>query len=530
MASEMKKTDLSFTVPWKTFLQNISAVRKKRSKKLKPRNDSMIGKIHLIGKGIGVKRLLLACLVFSFLTACQTSPKWTPHEGKSVGLYPDQHWHKVETPEQLGWSSEKLAEAHAYSKQIGSSAVMIVDDGVVVDAWGDITRRFQCHSMRKSLLSALIGVHVEEGHMDLSKTMADLNIKRLEPSLSAEEEQATVGDLIKARSGIYIPALGESPVMRKMRPKRHSHSPGSFWYYNNWDFNALGTIFEQETGAGIFKEFERRFAKPIQMEDFDVSYCRYLSSADYKNGPYSPHRYYLFRASARDLARVGLLFLRDGKWQDQQIVPTSWIKESTASHSKRGKDGGYGYMWWTGVNRGLLANVNVKAHSYYAAGWGGHRVFVLPYRKLVVVHRVNTDEQGPKPMDHHIGRLLWLILSAAGETQIGEDPSIEAATGTRLSTEDFKQFLANGSKWIGDNNGIFPGGDSLVISCSKKGELSLSASKDLVFKGKWWIFRDRFCFKILGIKAYFTIFQEGDTLALYDPTGTLYGKFTISDT
>jgi len=126
----------------------------------------MIGKIHLIGKGIGVKRLLLACLVFSFLTACQTSPKWTPHEGKSVGLYPDQHWHKVETPEQLGWSSEKLAEAHAYSKQIGSSAVMIVDDGVVVDAWGDITRRFQCHSMRKSLLSALIGVHVEEGHMD----------------------------------------------------------------------------------------------------------------------------------------------------------------------------------------------------------------------------------------------------------------------------------------------------------------------------------------------------------------------------
>jgi CubicO group peptidase (beta-lactamase class C family) len=490
--------------------------------------DKMIKKIYLIVKTIVFTQLLLAGLVFSLLTACQTSPKWTPYEGESGGLYPGEHWQKAETPEQFGWSSEKLAEARAYSKQIGSSAVMIVDNGVVVDAWGDITRKFQCHSMRKSLMSALIGVHVDEGNIDLSKTMEDLGIDRVESTLTAEEKQATVGDLIKARSGIYIPALGESPGMRAMRPKRHSHAPGSFWYYNNWDFNTLGTIFEQETGTRIFKEFETRFAKPLQMEDFDVSYCRYLSSADYPNAPYSPHRYYLFRVSARDLARMGLLFLREGRWQDQQIVSANWIKESTASYSKRGMDGGYGYMWWTGIKRGLLANVNVKAHSYFAAGWGGHRVFVLPYRKLVVVHRVNTDLPGEKPMGHHIGRLLWLILSAAGETQIGDNPSIEAAKGVRLSTDDLKQLLASGNKWIGPNNGIFPGGESLVLSCSKDGELSLSASEDLEFKGKWWISSDRFNFNILGIKAYFFIFQERDTLGLYDPTGTLFGKFNIS--
>ena len=488
----------------------------------------MIKKICLIGKAIWLTRLLIAGLVFSLLTACQRSPKWTYYEGGSGGLYPGQHWQKAETPEQLGWSSEKLAEARAYSKKIGSSAVMIVDNGVVVDAWGDIMRRFQCHSMRKSLMSALIGVQVDEGNIDLSKTMADLGIDDLEPSLTAEEKQATMSDLIKSRSGIYIPALGESSDMRAMRPKRHSHPPGSFWYYNNWDFNALGTIFEQKTRARIFKEFERRFARPLQMEDFDVSYCRYLSSADYPNAPYSPHRYYLFRVSARDLARFGLLFLREGRWQNQQIVSADWVKESTASHSRRGVDGGYGYMWWTGVNSGLLPNVNVKAHSYYAAGWGGHRVFVLPYRNLVVVHRVNTDQPGERPMGHHIGQLLWLILSAAGETQIGDDPSIKAAKCVRLSTEDLKKLLANGNKWIGSNTGLFPGEESLVLSCSKEGQLTLSASKKLEFKGKWWISRDRFYFDILGLKAYFSIFQEGDTLGLYDPTGTLYGKFNIS--
>jgi hypothetical protein len=185
-------------------------------------------------------------------------------------------------------------------------------------------------------------------------------------------------------------------------------------------------------------------------------------------------------------------------------------------------------MWWTGVKQGLYPNVNIREHSYLAAGWGGHIVFVLPYRKLVVVHRVNTDVRGPKPMNHHIGRLLWLILSAAGETQIGDDPSIEAAKGVRLSTQDLTKLLANDNKWIGSNTGLFPGGESLVLSCSKDGQLTLSASEELDFQGKWWISKDRFYFKILGIKAYFTIFQEGDTLGLYDPTGTLYGKFTIS--
>ena len=124
--------------------------------------------------------------------------------------------------------------------------------------------------MRKSLMSALIGIHVEQGNLDLSKTLEELGIDRLEPSLSPEEKQASVGDLIKARSGIYIPALGESAHMSATRPKRHSHPPGTFWYYNNWDFNALGTIFQQETKTDIFKEFENRFAIARRLCKLDI--------------------------------------------------------------------------------------------------------------------------------------------------------------------------------------------------------------------------------------------------------------------
>jgi CubicO group peptidase (beta-lactamase class C family) len=472
--------------------------------------------------------LIAICSFSLLLAACAPKPVWAPIHRAPEGVYPGEHWQKAESPEQLGWSSEKLLLAHEYSKKIGSAAVMIVDDGVVVDAWGDITRNFQCHSMRKSLLSGLIGIHVDEGHIDLSETMAQLGIDDDEPSLTPEEKQATVGDLIKARSGIYHPALGESADMKALRPERGSHAPGTFWYYNNWDFNALGTIFEQETGTGIFEEFDRRIAVPLQMEDIDVNRCRYSTSSNYRDAPASMHRYYLFRMSARDLARFGLLFLREGRWQNRQIISSEWVRESTTSYSERGIDGGYGYMWWTGVNRGLFPNVQIKERSYYAAGYGGHRVIILPYRKLVVVHRINTDLGLRHAMEHHIGRLLWLILSAAGDTDIGEDPSIEASNVARLTEDGLNQLLQQGARWVGPNVGIFPVGKVLTISCVKDGTFLLSPAKDLAVEGKWWISGDRFYFKILGLRSYFHIVQDGNTIKLFDETGTLFGIFQQS--
>ena len=84
--------------------------------------------------------------------------------------------------------------------------------------------------------------------------------------------------------------------MKKTRPARGSHAPGTFWYYNNWDFNALGSIFEKRTGLKIGDAFYERIAKPIGMQDFQPSDVYYLG------GPVSVHSAYQFEISARDLA------------------------------------------------------------------------------------------------------------------------------------------------------------------------------------------------------------------------------------
>ena len=129
--------------------------------------------------------------------------------------------------------------------------------------------------------------------------------------------------------------------MNKMRPKRDSHAPGTYWYYNNWDFNALGTIFEAKTGMPISEAFYKRIAKPIGMQDFGVADLYYIG------GPISQHRAYRFEINARDLARFGLLYLRLGCWDGRQIVPRSWVEKS--SHADEmvqafGEDaGGYEY-------------------------------------------------------------------------------------------------------------------------------------------------------------------------------------------
>jgi len=230
------------------------------------------------------KQLLFAAMALTVLLTSCSQPSASP----TPAVYPGATWQSAEKPEDLGWSSEKLAAVQEYAEKIGTAAVMIVDDGVVVDAWGDITRNYQCHSMRKSLISALYGIYVADGKIDTSRTLKELGIDDYTP-LTETEKQATVADLLKARSGVYIPAAGEAPSMKAMRPERGSHLPGTFWYYNNWDFNALGTIFDIETGEeSIYQAFKTRIADPIGMQDYPIEDLRYSYESSMSPAPCIP--------------------------------------------------------------------------------------------------------------------------------------------------------------------------------------------------------------------------------------------------
>lgn len=258
---------------------------------------------------------------------------------------------------------------------------MIIQHGRAIARWGDTSRKVNMASVRKSLLSALYGSAVAEGRIDLSATLAELGIDDNAPKLTAEEKSATVRDLLMSRSGIYHPAAHETADIKRKRPARGSHPPGSFWFYNNWDFNALGTIYRRQTGEDIFASFEKRIAGPIGMEDFSAKDGRYALEN------LSEHPAYPIRLSARDAARFGQLFLNDGKWGNRQVVPASWIRESTTAHSWAARiRQGYGYMWWT------LPEDSWGPNAFYASGYAGQIIAVVPSKALVVVQTVDLKQ------------------------------------------------------------------------------------------------------------------------------------------
>lgn len=295
--------------------------------------------------------------------------------------FPGKTWKQYLAPDEAGYSTEKLEHAREIFAKSDAASVMVIHDGRVLVSWGETTRRFRCASMRKSLLNSLYGIYVGTNKIKLSETLEDLGIDDIQ-GLSNEEKQAKVVDLLSSRSGVYHPAAFSPRRMERNLPARGSHPPGTFWFYNNWDFNTLATIFEKKIGKTVFETFKKEIANPLKMEDFQIWNTHYRNE---KNK--SMHPAYLFRMTARDLARFGLLYLNNGTWQNKHIVPAAWVKKSTNAISielgRFSERGSYGYLWW--VSKGINGEP-----MYFASGSGGQRLCILPDSKLVFVHMVNT--------------------------------------------------------------------------------------------------------------------------------------------
>ena len=177
--------------------------------------------------------------------------------------------------EELGWSSARLKSAgEAAGEGLTHSMLLAHRSGEILWRWGPVEEKLQIFSIRKSLVSALFGIYAHRDQVDLDATLADLGIDDKQ-GLTVQERQASVRELLAARSGVYHPAAYETPGMASNRPERGAHAHGEHWFYNNWDFNALNTIFEKTTGVKIPAAFRGRIADPAGMQDFrqeDVLY------------------------------------------------------------------------------------------------------------------------------------------------------------------------------------------------------------------------------------------------------------------
>jgi hypothetical protein len=352
--------------------------------------------------------VVIICACIGFLSGCSAEGKISgPTINTSIEGIPEDDALEWVAPEEVGWSSAELQEAHAFAIQSGCQAVMALYDGKIFFARGNIHKNYEVRSIRETFLSALYGIHLARGNINLNTTLEDLHIDDIPPGLTPAEKQARVEHLLMSRSGVYHEAANEDQIMINTRPAKGSHAPDTFFYYNNWDVNALGTIFEQETGEEIFSAFKKEIADRIEMADFSIDNCFYQYEWDK-----SLHPAYHFRMSARDMAKFGVLYQKNGKWKGSRIISSEWIDESTMAYSTLHETTGvgYGYLWKIIPEDSEMGQM-VGYPGYYHTGAGGHVLVILPDLKLVIVEHYDTKQNWDVPGAAGF-ELAMLILDA----------------------------------------------------------------------------------------------------------------------
>ena len=380
--------------------------------------------------------MLLFCAVVSVaVSAVQNGPNppAPPPDGKPSPLLPpegfdDGHEYVLPgvewvhaTPESEGFSSARLEALRAFLKTHQTDAMMVVSRGHVVFEYGDLSLVSKVASVRKSILDLLFAVEAQKGlKLDdyMSQTVVQLGLEDKVPFVDLEKH-ATLQQLMMSRSGIYLPtgSWGDE----KTRLPRGSHYPGTYWFYNNWDFDAAGIAFERITHKDIFDALRDDLAIPLRFQDFDRSRQR----KNYITG--SNHFEYAIYLSTRDMARLGLLALGSGGWgktiwADPGTIqfstwPTTHFNEIGDWYWSPGWTGrwGYGMLWWAWDTPKYPGDIMTGPYqgAFSAMGAGGQYITVFPFDHIVVAHKVNIDQNesrnisGPTYMT-----ILDLVLDA----------------------------------------------------------------------------------------------------------------------
>jgi len=307
-------------------------------------------------------------------------------------VFPGQQWERIDNPAVVGYDPARLHAIHDYVDELNTTGLMVVVGGRVLFEHGDVEQVSYLASVRKSILAMLYGNYVEDGTIDLQKTITDLEMDDV-GGLLPIERRAKVWDLITARSGVYHPASNAGDNLADA-PPRGSQEPGTYMLYSNWDFNAAGAAFERMSGVDIFDALQTDIMEPVGARDFERR--RHRKGGDMNRSLYPSYHMHL---STRDMARVGYLMLREGNWDGVQLVPREWthtisgvVTPSEEMHpdSRRGGEFGYGCMWWVwdgpDVEEELLG-------GYTGQGAYGQYITVIPALDMVIAHKTVPDQQ-----------------------------------------------------------------------------------------------------------------------------------------
>jgi CubicO group peptidase (beta-lactamase class C family) len=339
-------------------------------------------------------------------TATATGDYW-PTDGWRTAAPTD---HGVD-PAALATIDDQVTNRHTQVR-----SVLIVRDGYLIYEryWQGLDQAagHDVRSVTKSVISALVGIAIAEGKIkSLDQTVGELLAEQLPKDADPRFARVTVKQLLTMTSGLAgddNAAGGDSRIddamwessdwVRHILGRRLAWEPGTEWAYSNATSHLLSAIVANATGQSTL-EFARAKLftplgirtdgafEPVLRDHPDPATVEAYMRASVA-WPVDPQGYHygagLLRLPARYLAKFGYLYLNGGRWDGTQLIPANYVAASTSPKgSSPNLDNGYGWHW-------VIANEG-DHHAFYARGYGGQLIYVVPDLDLVAVVTSDPD-------------------------------------------------------------------------------------------------------------------------------------------
>jgi CubicO group peptidase (beta-lactamase class C family) len=233
----------------------------------------------------------------------------------------------------------------------------------------------QVHSITKSVLSILVGIALDKGYLRLDQRLPELLPEVLERTVDPRVRDITVRDLLTMTSG--FDPTGEftkisNPTSERwqwMINRPMTSLPGGHFNYDDTGANLTSVVLKRAV-----RQNPEQFARQNLFDPMQIANYRWIS--DFAGNLIIGNGLSL---TARDMAKVGVLYLQRGRWGDSHLISSEFVADSTAEHNEGGAPvhAAYGYMWW-------MKKTKTGLDAFFAAGSGSQLIYIVPKLELVV--------------------------------------------------------------------------------------------------------------------------------------------------
>lgn len=303
----------------------------------------------------------------------------TINDVQTGDYWPTQGW-RTSPAEAQGMDGERLDEMFAFIDEGGwdLDGVLIIRNGyIVAEEYNPPYSPDQPHvlySVTKSFVATLVGIAVKDGYIESvdQKVIAFFPDKEFQ-NLDARKANMRLEDLLTMQPGLawvegwpaYQGVSSSQDAISYVMNLEMAVDPGTKFNYCSGCSHILAGIVQGTTGMNLQDYAQQKLFAPLGISN--------LTWETDKNG--IPIGGWGLEITPRDMAKLGYLYLKNGHWEDQQVVSETWISDSIAAGREVDPFVDYGYQWW------IYPELNI----YAAQGLYGQKIYVIPDHDLVVV-------------------------------------------------------------------------------------------------------------------------------------------------